>query len=216
MFTFLYLFIKIPHQLSPVQQRRLNYLEHFALSAGFPCLDLLKELNGTSLDLQRDFFDTGHTNIHGSIKITHFLGQYLIDHYAFSDRRSLTECSDWEIEAERYMDYLKPYVFPFEIDHPERVDIAAPELNAPEVDGQNVLFSWKSPNRVDGVEVYRSDGSEWVMIADLPDSTQSLSDHVPKPSGSYSYTVVPYRLQGEKKLYGRFDVHGVSITMGGN
>jgi len=206
------LFVKVPQVLSEEEQGRLNHLESMAAAAGFPCLDLLENMDCLNLDLKTDFYNSGHTNAHGSLKVSDYLGQYLVTNYHFSDKRGLSEYADWDHEAERYMDYLKPDIFPFESNHPERADIAAPGLNAPVVDGQNVFVSWNSSGGADGFEVYRNDRTEWVLVADLPASARTLSDQLPKSSGSYSYTVIPYRLQSERKQYGRFDVHGVGIT----
>ena len=210
------LFVKVPQVMSKEEQGRLNYLESMAAAAGFPCLDLFENMDSLDLDLGSDFYNSGHTNVHGSFKISNCLGQYLVQNYRFPDKRGLSEYAGWDREAERYMDYLKPNIFPFEPDHPERADIAAPGLNAPAVDGRNVLVSWKPSDGADGFEVYRNDQTEWVLIADLPAGARTLRDQVPKPSVSYSYTVVPYRLEGGKKQYGRFDVHGVSLTVAEN
>ena len=210
------LFVKIPQFLLKEEQEQLNYMESMAVSAGFPCLDLFENMDDLNLDLKADYYNKGHTNVHGAIKISDAIGRYLVDHYSFSDKRGLKEYADWDADSKAYMNRLKPYILPFEPDHPERADLAAPELNAPVRDGQSVLLSWKSSGGADGYEVYRKSRSEWVLAADLPGSARSLRDQAPESSGSCSYTVVPYRLQGEKKLYGRFDVHGVGITAGGN
>jgi len=210
------LFVKVPYQLPAEQQGQLNYLENMAAAAGFPCVDLLKSPDVLALDLHMDYYNTGHTNIHGSAKVTQYLGQYLVDHYSFSDKRGLTEWSDWDMAADDYMLSLKPYVFPFELNQSERVGIDAPELNTPVLDNKTVHISWEPVNGAEGYELYQNDGTGWVLTADLPASTHTQSDQLPKSSGHYSYTVVPYRLQGEKKQYGRFDVHGVGITAGRN
>lgn len=210
------LFVKIPQVLIKEEQEQLNYMESMAVSAGFPCLDLFENMDDLNLDLKADYYNKGHTNVHGAFKISNLIGKYLVDHYSFSDKRGRKEYADWDTASKAYMDHLKPYILPFEPDHPERADLAAPEKMAALADGQNVLLSWKPSGGADGFEVYRNDGSAWVLIADLPGGVLTLRDPVPKPSVSYSYTVVPYRLQGEKKQYGRFDVHGVSIKAGGN
>lgn len=48
---------------------------------GFPVLDEIADFEKIGLDEKNDFYNTGHTNIHGGLKITDYLAKYLIANY---------------------------------------------------------------------------------------------------------------------------------------
>ena len=53
---------------------------------GFPVVNELADFNTIGLDDTSDFYNAGHTNIHGALKITDYVSQYLLDHYDFPEK----------------------------------------------------------------------------------------------------------------------------------
>ena len=77
---------------------------------GFPLVDEMANFNNIGLDAGTDFYNIGHTNIHGALKITDYLSQYLIEKYAFEDKRGNSAYADWEEAYKLYSEIIKPYL----------------------------------------------------------------------------------------------------------
>ncbi|MCI8550415.1 MAG: hypothetical protein HFI68_07500 [Lachnospiraceae bacterium] len=58
-------------------------------------LNLFEHIEEIGLDGDTDFFDIGHLNDSGTIKVTDFLGEYIVNHYDVTDMRTV-EGNIWE------------------------------------------------------------------------------------------------------------------------
>lgn len=69
---------------------------------------------------------------------------------------------------------------------------------------------WKKSDEAQGYVVYRKcDNSPWERIADITDN--SYVDKKVEAGHSYTYTVVPYRMNNGVKSYGKFKYNGVTV-----
>ncbi len=105
------LFITVPQILSDEQElARYNTANDIIESNGFPVLDLSDKVEEIGLDLTTDYYNAEHTNIHGSIKWTHYISQYLIENYDFEDKRNQAEFQDWTDAVTLYRGIISPYI----------------------------------------------------------------------------------------------------------
>ncbi len=65
-------------------------------------LNLCDYIDEAGIDFGRDYSDTWHVNIAGAMKITDFLGKYLVEHYELPDRRTDSAYDGWSISYDRY------------------------------------------------------------------------------------------------------------------
>ncbi len=76
----------------------------------YPIINEMSDFDEIGLDDKTDFYNDCHTNIHGALKITDYLAQYLIDNYGFEDKRGGTEYADWDEAYEKYIEIVRPYL----------------------------------------------------------------------------------------------------------
>ena len=203
------LFIKSPQAAKEENQGRMNELEKLVTDRGYPCLDLLENYNELTLDLQTDYLDIMHLNVHGSIKFCRYLGNYLKEHYGFTDKRGTAGWESWDRAKEEYMKGLAPYILPFETEG-KRTDLAEPVfvVHQSSDPGDCTTITWDPIDGADGYAVYRRDGEKWEPAGET--DQQSFADEAKKSSSTY--TVVPFRTLNGEKYYGHFDVKGISLN----
>ena len=86
--------IKVVFVLSAQYGRDVNEFKAFRTieekirSYGFPMINELEDFDKIGLDDTKDFYNANHTNIHGALKVTDYLAQYLLDHYDFPEKSS--------------------------------------------------------------------------------------------------------------------------------
>lgn len=214
------LFVKSPQVDSLKEQGRMNALEDVLEARGYPCLDLLEDFHKTGFDPRVDFHNKGHTNIHGSLKFSKAVGDYLVEHYGFEDKRGLEGWESWEKGYKAYMAYCAIYTLPFEREHSPRFISDIPALSKPSVTGQSIRVTWKGVEGAEGYAVFRkankaAAGKRWEWVADLDPDRNEYTDDDLKPSVEYTYTVAPYRQTGGTREYGSFDVLGVNAVTKG-
>lgn len=96
------LFIVSPMDLDEDMQKKFNYMENIITSYGYDYLNFNNHYNELDIDFATDYYDGGsHVNASGSEKCTAFLGNYLTEHYALTDRRGDDRYSTWD-EAYAY------------------------------------------------------------------------------------------------------------------
>lgn len=76
---------------------------------GFPVLNELKDFDKIGLDDKTDFYNANHTNIHGALKITDYLAQYLLDNYTFPEKTG-EGYESWDEAYELYSETIRPYL----------------------------------------------------------------------------------------------------------
>lgn len=96
------LFIVSPMDSDEDMQKKFNYMENIITSYGYDYLNFNNHYNELDIDFAMDYYDGGsHVNASGSEKCTAFLGNYLTEHYALTDRRGDDRYSTWD-EAYAY------------------------------------------------------------------------------------------------------------------
>lgn len=207
------LFVKMPQAISEEEQGRMNSLEDQIIEKGFECLDLYKHFDELCLDLKNDYVDKYHLNIHGEIKLSRYLGEYLIDKYGIENKRGMKEWESWDKSATEYRDYLSSYILPFE-EYEKRNNISAPKLNKLSISGQTITVSWEASDGAKSYGVFRSEAdSQWEMITET-DQLEYIDQEL-DPKTKYIYTIVPMTIYNGQKSFGHFNAKGVSGTTGG-
>ncbi len=109
------LFVVSPQPASQIEeQEHLNWLAAKVEAAGFPVLHLQNAVEEMQLDMSSDYFDRVHSNIHGSIKFTSMLCDYLKENYDFADKRGTEEGESWETSYQSYLPLITPYTLDFD------------------------------------------------------------------------------------------------------
>ena len=193
-----FLFVTPPMTKTPEIWAQLNTLCDMVAARGYPVLRLESQTDEYALDTDGDFYNTGHVNIHGSVKYTDYLCRYLAENYGFTDHRKQPGYEAWDAAAERYSRKIAPYVLPFELE-------AAPRtlsLPAVETERSGTDLAWTPVAEADGygVFLYKADGS-WELAADLDGHSFCWSC----PAEDSTVLVVAYQEHDGVRYWGRFD-----------
>ena len=203
------LFVKVPQVTTVEQQGRMNTLEDLVRQRGYPCLDLMERMEDMGLDAHTDFYNDKHTNVHGSVKVSQYLCDYLVENYGFEDKRGRPEWKSWDAASRNYIKHLGRYLLPFEGVRDSRTDLPMPRLATPVVRGQEVDLAWEASEGADGYEVFRlGEKGTWESVADLSGAARTYTDRGLEPGASYAFTVAPYREEGGGRRYGSFCING--------
>lgn len=192
---------------------QINTINKLISDRGFPTVDLSTKADELHIDLETDYYNENHTNVHGAIKFTDYIANYLLDEYKFEDKRNDEEYVSWNESFEEYSKIIAPYVPDFELDISHRdFEIERPEsLKAKKESGKNVI-TWSQVENADGYTLYKKTGNKaWTAISSTEDT--SFTDTDIKSGNSYSYTVVPYRTQGGEKMYGNYLYNGIEVKV---
>lgn len=103
-----YLFVTSPWFNDEELKAEVNTVNDMIRERGFPVLNLLECLDEVGLDPKTDYSDPNHTNIHGALKITDYLSQYLLEHYDFPEKAGGYE--SWDEAYDRYKEIITPYL----------------------------------------------------------------------------------------------------------
>lgn len=104
------LFVNTVQAIDTTKLAKLNYLCDTLEEQGFDVLDMYDHYDELGLDLKKDYYNHRHTNIHGSMKLTKFLSEYLIENYGFKDKRNDPAYKDWNEEWDKYLPLIQDYV----------------------------------------------------------------------------------------------------------
>ena len=214
------LFVKSPQATGAKPQGRMNTMEDMVAQRGYPCLDLLEDFDSAGFDGRTDFYNSGHTNIHGSLKFSKALGDYLVENYHFDDKRGLPGWESWDDACQAYGSYSNVYTLPFEREHAPRFVSDIPALTKPSVKKKTITVSWTGVEGAEGYAVFRkatksSAGKAWKCVAEVGADSNQYTDEKLKASTEYVYTVVPLRGKEGAREYGSFNALGVSAVTGG-
>lgn len=196
-----------------------NTLAQAVGEAGFPVLNLTRSMGELGINVTNDYYNDGHTNIHGCVKYMNYLGAYLREHYGFEDKRGDPAYSSWDEAVERYKEYSLPYTLDFERDASGRdFSLPKPVLTGAAAEDGTVSLSWTAENsQADGCVIYRKSGKAtgtgiWTRLAEVGGGSGSYIDADTAAGKNYTYTAVPVRYEGEAALYGDFDYAGINVT----
>ena len=213
------LFVKVPQANTTEEARQMNTLESLAQGRGYPCLDLMEKAEEIGILPGTDYYNENHTNVHGSLKFSDYLGRYLVEQYGFTDKRGQPDWESWDRAARDYMDYVSPYCLPFEREHAGRSALDIPAMGKPAAKGKEIRVSWEPVDGAEGYQIYRKSEKEkngfWHLVATVGDDTDTYLDTDLKASTQYTYTVVPFCTEQDEMLFGYFDVLGASGRTGG-
>lgn len=81
---------------------------------GFPLINELKDFDKIGLNDKTDFYNSGHTNIHGALKITDYLAKYLVENCELSEKSG--GYKSWDEAYVLYSEIVRPYLTEEELD----------------------------------------------------------------------------------------------------
>lgn len=169
---------------------QLEVVRQIVLDSGLDYIDL-SDPNSINLIKTEDFKDNLHTNIHGSIKYTDYLAQYIMDTYDIPDRRNDDRYERLFDESLRYKQLLQTHIVrEYEFDVPEyRSDLRVSGIEANNLHMCTYL-KWEPIETADEYLVYRQEDSNiynpyevddidkygWKCIARLSSGATSFVD----------------------------------------
>lgn len=89
------LFISTPYHQSEKYRIAENSVEKYLSENGFNYLNCNKKYDEIGLDFSTDFYDERHANVLGALKITDFIGNYIITNYSVNQSHSQSVADDW-------------------------------------------------------------------------------------------------------------------------
>ncbi|MCR5503129.1 MAG: SGNH/GDSL hydrolase family protein [Lachnospiraceae bacterium] len=91
------LFIVSPFYDVPQDQAVFRSMGEIIESEGYPFLDMNLCYDEVGTDFATDYYDgDGHVNAMGSEKVSRYFGEYLKEHYEFTDHRSDPKYASWD------------------------------------------------------------------------------------------------------------------------
>ena len=88
---------------------QINQLNAMIEERGYDTLYLMDQTDEMGIDITTDFYNRNHTNVHGSIKYTQYLSEYLIENYGFEDKRFDEAYKSWDKGYKKYFCTLLLY-----------------------------------------------------------------------------------------------------------
>ena len=220
------LFVMAPQKLDEEFLAQINTIEDIVTEKGYDCLDLRNRMEEMQIRMDTDFHDENHLNVHGAIKYTDYLARYLQETYGFSDRRGEAGMESWDRSVSLYMDVIGAYCLDIERTHaPRDFSMVSPKAEArileeTEQSGQGAeaaLISWEETPGADGYAIYCKTGAAengwWHRAGETDGSGLSWVQEDLTAGAEYTWTVVPFRKEGEEILCGSIDMTGVSLTV---
>jgi len=213
------LFVAVPQAFTDESTAwELNTLYDMVVENGFDAINLL-DGEAASIDFTTDFYNRSHCNVHGALKFTNYLGQYLVDNYGFEDHRGDPAYESWQQASELYQERITPYTMDFERQYPEYdLTMPVPDLSETVVSGQSITLNWTQTENADAYDIYRhvqekkNKWSVWEHVATVDAQTLSYTDYELLPSTTYGYTVLPFRMEDHGNVYGKIDHTGINVT----
>jgi len=206
------IFVTVPQaRLDENDISRYNALNALIESRGYTTLNLLDKTDEIGLDKTTDFYNIHHTNIHGSVKFTYYLAEYLIEQYGFTNKAADNTYDSWNESYNKYADIIAPFFLSFE----STPEIQSKDLKAPSLSvciGKDAsLVQWDKIEGADGYEIYYKDEikNSWTRIADV--TSQSVSLLLSENEDEPYCTVVPYSVKNGIRYYGNYSYLGILL-----
>ena len=208
-------------QLEKAAERRagLEKAKQLITERGFEYVDFWENSEETGVEIPQDFYNDLHTNIHGAIKMTNILSDYLIKHYNFENKRGKKGYESWDKSVEIYGDVIAPYVLPFETEREKRdYSLSAPILTKSVFDSSKVILEWNKTENAEGYEIFRktADGkTAFSKIAELGADALSFEDSTIQTGSeiTYNYVIIAFKTENAAKIYGKFNYNGVNVAV---
>lgn len=211
------LFVSVPRaEESETALGRINTVCDMIRTRGYDVLYLTDKAERVSLDLSQDYYNNEHTNIHGAIKYTNYLSEYLIENYGLENKHGNELYSSWDNAWDIYAKGVSPGILDIELDAAHRdYALAAPEGLEAKSDGSGAIaVEWNAVEGAHAYAVYRKAGytSPWELVSAHQATTSYLDSDCTDGIECY-YTVVPVRDADGEAFYGNFYYRGVSTTI---
>lgn len=208
------LFVTVPRaEESELIAKQINALNQQITDRGYPVLDLMDQPEVMGANPIRDYYNIGHMNVHGSVKYTQYLSEYLIEHYGFEDKRGQAAYASWDEGWEAYSEVLSQSVLEFELDLTCRdFTISSPKNLKAKATKDGVQLSWNASQGAEQYVIYRKlSGGTWSSYA----VTEALSftDAHAQSGSRYVYRVVPACQRDGATYYGEFAYFGVTVDV---
>jgi len=200
-------FVTVPQARSEEKNKVFNALNKLIADRGYPVLNLMEKTDEIGIDRTCDFYNIQHTNIHGSIKFTHYITQYMIERYGFSDKRGDENFADWDGMTEGYFDAVSPYILDVERDVRKRdFTIASPQ----NLVLSNGTLTWDASENSEYYHVYKKEGKTkpWIRVAEKLTESFYFDEGFADAS---VYTVVPVVTKNGEEYYGNFPYLGIPM-----
>lgn len=209
------LFVAVPRAEEKAETvQKINTVKNIISEKGFDVLDLMDKTDQIGLDLKTDYYNRSHTNIHGSIKYTHYLSKYLVEKYGFEDKRSNVDYVSWNEALDKYMDVVDSYILNFETD-PQHHDsrLSAPGSLTADAGDSVITVEWERVKGAEGYAVYKKieKNGAWKQVTVTDELV--FKDTVVSEDKTYYYTVAPYYVENGQRYYGDYLYNGVSTTL---
>ncbi len=198
---------------SVAKYETLNAANAMLEARGYDTLDMRDVMDEAGLDITCDFFNTKHNNIHGAMKISGYIGDYIQENYGIEDKRDLEGYESWDEAYSLLTDAVQTSVLDFEA-YLENRDY---QLEAPAVkrvaneEGGTLTFSWTASEGADGYAIYRKDertDGQWELLDEVGSDVLEYTETGLTLHAKYRYRVVPYRLSDGEYFWGKFDFDG--------
>ncbi len=206
-------FVAVPQAADSLEYvGQINTIIKTVSDRGYTALDLLNNYQDLNIDPSTDYYNNNHTNVHGALKFTNYICEYLIDNYGFEDKRDNKDYDSWNESFKEYSETASQYVLDFELDFDSQRDysLESPkDLNCNN-ESNKITVSWSQTENATGYAVYkRTSKTSWEAVA-YADKTEFTDTDV-KSGTTYYYTVVPYYTENGEKVYGNFLYNGIEV-----
>ena len=192
---------------------QINAVADLCRARGFLVIDEMALADEIGIDRTKDYYNEGHTNIHGAIKITDYLSRYFIEQYGFMDKRGDPSYQSWDTSYVRYTEEISPYVLETEWQGEKRDEtLATPGLLQVSVSGTRLTVSWGGVDHAEGYRIYRKSDAGWERIGHVENTTTRFADNTCEPGKTYTYTVIAYRRIDDTVYWSGYDFAGVEGT----
>lgn len=202
-------FVLPPKTYSLDEYQQFNSLYDLISSRGYDVLDLRESIDDIGLFLDQDYYDINHTNIHGSVKYS----DYLINYVMNNRQCRIVEDEDWDKALDKYRSIIDDYVLDIEIDMKDRdYFLKKPGSISLQENDEGIVISWDKVEGADGYIVYRKTDGGFKAISDRLSDDHYVDDDIEK-GNTYTYTVIACRNDNGKILYGNYDYTGTEIEV---
>lgn len=207
-------FVTVPRKETNVKKyQRYNYINKLVEERGYHVLDMMDKVDEMQLDLRRDFYGKTHTNVHGSLKLTQYVSEYLIENFKLENKKGDPAYASWDEQYAAYKKLAEIRMQEFEFSGAARDNTLQAPKNVRITRGEGLTVSFDAVKGAEGYTICKRVGENgaWKTIGET--KTLSFTDNDFKKDGTYYYTVVPTREQDGETVYGNCEYGGVKLVL---
>lgn len=94
----------------------VNTAKDEIMERGYTVLDMMDKTAEIGLNPETDYLNGAHTNIHGALKVTDYMSEYLLNNCSFVEENPDAGNSSWDSAYDRYCQMVLQYLTPEEIE----------------------------------------------------------------------------------------------------